>query len=78
MSNAEHLIENAIMCFQKHGNFDYFRRSKCNIEMAASVGINLADIERMAVHILFVFKPDWQYEAEDKLVKQYGYDVRGA
>ena len=76
MSNSEHLIENAIMCFESNGNFDHFRESRVNAEMAASVGISLADVERMAVHMIFVFKPDWVHEAEDKLIEMYGYDIR--
>lgn len=76
MSNAEHLIENALVYYEMYKNFDYFRSAEYNIRMAEEIGISLKDIEAMAIHILYAFKPDWEQAAEDRLVEQYGYDIR--
>lgn len=59
MSNAEHLIENAICTYEEYGNFDLFLSSKTNEEMAEMENIRLSTVTEMAFHVLHVFKPEW-------------------
>ena len=74
MSNAEHLIENAIGCYEEQGNFDIFLKSKYNKEMASAVGISLDDVTAMAIHIIWAFKQDWIQQGREEMIKRYGYD----
>lgn len=71
MSNAEHLIENAIMDFERDGNFDKFLNSKHNTVMAEMVGISLDDVTAMAIHVICAFKPDWIQQGRDEMIEQY-------
>lgn len=74
MSNAEHLIENAIMNYEKLGNFDIFLKSVYNREMADAIGISLDDVTAMAMHIIWAFKQDWIQQGREEMIKRYGYD----
>lgn len=73
MSNAEHLIENAIMTFENYQSFDAFHNNNINKAMAEMVGISLDDVEAMAIHVIYAFKPNWEEAERDRLVKLYGY-----
>ena len=73
MSNAEHLIENAIMTFENYQSFDTFHNNNINKAMAEMVGISLDDVEAMAIHVIYAFKPNWEEAERDRLVKLYGY-----
>lgn len=74
MSNAEHLIENAIMDFERDGNFDKFLRGKHNKAMADAVGIALNDVTAMAIHIIYAFKQDWIQQGREEMIDRYGYE----
>lgn len=74
MSNAEHLIENAICDFERNGSFDWFLSAPHNKMMAEDVGISLQDVTQMATHILFTLKPIWIEEEQDKMIARYGYE----
>lgn len=75
MSNAEHLIENAIMDFERDGNFDNFISDKYNKRMADAVGITLDDVTAMAIHIIYAFKQNWIQQGREEMIKRYGYEL---
>ena len=53
MSDAEHLIENAICDYEENGSFDRF------LACGVNKGIRLETVTEMAYHVLHAFKPDW-------------------
>ena len=75
MTNAEHLIENAMMAFKR----DYvskgekyrkiFFSSEMNVDMAKEIGINLEDIWDMAQYVWM----DWLRDPStiDELYKEF-------
>ena len=65
MSNAEHLIENAICDYEENGSFDRFLACGVNKTMADAIGIRLEIVTEMAYHVLHAFKPDWADRNED-------------
>ena len=73
MSNAEHLIENAICDFVRNNSFDWFHSAPHNKKMAEAVGISLDDVEAMAIHIIYAFKEDWIEQGRQEMVGKYGY-----
>jgi len=73
MSNAEHLIENAICDFEENGSFECFLSSEHNRRMAKAVGISLEDVESMAIHIIYAFKEDWIEQGRQEMIGKYGY-----
>lgn len=52
MSHQEHLIENAIDCVIANYDFEVFASKGHNQEMAAFLGINLADVWEMAEYVV--------------------------
>ena len=75
MTNAEHLIENAIMCLEKGNDYDAFVDAKHNREMSRVSGINLDDVWRMAQHVVYTLKPSWLWKKEDEMIEAYGYKL---
>lgn len=63
MSNAEHLIENALVCLENGGSFEGFAAGKHNQLMSAYSNINLMDVWQMAVHVYYSIKPEWEHKA---------------
>lgn len=59
MSDAGHLIENAICDYEENGSFDRFLACGVNKTMADTIGIRLETVIEMAFHVLHVFKPEW-------------------
>lgn len=59
MSDAEHLIENAICDYEENGSFDRFLACSVNKTMADAIGIRLEIVTEMAYHVLHAFNPDW-------------------
>lgn len=53
MSNAEHLIENAIFAMKHNQDLDKLLDSWPNDEMLRQTGIKKDDIIRMAAHIVY-------------------------
>ena len=80
MTNAEHLIENAMMAFkrdfERKGNDDKYRKSffssEMNIDMAKENGINLEDVWDMAQYVWM----DWLRDPStiDELYKELHTD----
>lgn len=73
MTNAEHLIENAITDMEAGENFELFSSKKYNKEMAEMSGINLSHVWEMAQHIIWSLKPAWLHEKEAEMEVRYGY-----
>ena len=66
MSDAEHLIENAIGCLEKGEDFVDFVTTKYNGDMCAKTGIDISDVWDMAYHVFRNFKPDWEKQAVEE------------
>lgn len=73
MSNAEHLIENAICCLERGEEFEEFASRKYNIEMAEMQHIDMRDVWLMAIHVVYTLKPHWLWQKEYEMVAAYGY-----
>lgn len=55
MSNAEHLIENAICLIESGKNFDAFSQNERNQTMANQTGIALQAVWEMANYVVFTY-----------------------
>ena len=75
MTNAEHLIENAICCLERNESFEVFSSQKFNIDMAEMQKINLRDVWDMANYVVYGLKPFWLWQKEDEMVAAYGYEL---
>jgi hypothetical protein len=75
MTNAEHLIENAVCCLERNEEFEEFASRKHNIEMAEMQHIDLRDVWGMAIHVVYTLKPHWLWQKEDEMVAAYGYKL---
>ena len=73
MSNAEHLIENAIIDMEDNKDFEYFSSQWHNKEMASESGINLDHVWAMAQHVVYTLKPIWISDKESEMEDLYGY-----
>lgn len=60
MTNAEHLIENAICSYEDSGSFDYFLSHSVNKKMANECGVDLGIVAEMADYVLHVARPMWE------------------
>lgn len=67
MSNAEHLIENAISVIEAGRDFNEYASMKLNCDMAKMSDIRLRDVWEMATYVVFTLKPYWEGEWWDKL-----------
>lgn len=82
MTNAEHLIENAMQAFKKDldgkendsKNRQSFFSSKTNINMANEIGVNLKEVWRMASYVW----TDWLRDPStiDGMYKELGLDKK--
>lgn len=59
MSNEEHLIENAVFCIERGQNYEDFADAKHNREMAKWSKMNLEQVWRMAIHVVYTLKESW-------------------
>ena len=75
MTNAEHLIENAICCLERNESFEIFSSQQHNIDMAEMQKINLEDVWLMAIHVVYTLKQHWLWQKEDEMVAAYGYKL---
>lgn len=79
MSNAEHLIDNAIACYEENHNFHAFHNDYFNQEMAESIDVSLFYIEEMAYYVCNALKEEWQEKweidnsAKKEWSKKWGY-----
>ena len=65
MSNAQHLLENAIISIEKNMDFEDFTIQLHNKEMAEISNINLIQVWEMAMYVVYNLKPVWQDEWEE-------------
>lgn len=73
MSNAEHLIENALVNIKNKDPHEYFFEARHNIEMAKACNISLDVVYDMAVYVYYTYMPSVQWNIEKKLKEEYGY-----
>lgn len=59
MSDAEHLIENAICSLEQNKTYEEFVDVRVNMEMAIESNINLQDIWNMATYVVCTAKRYW-------------------
>lgn len=52
MSNAEHLIENAICSIERNEPKEYFMEDYYNIDMAKALNIDLEVVYEMAMYVV--------------------------
>ena len=62
MSNAEHLIENAVSTIENNGDFTEFSSAKHNQNMAKMSRIDLTHVWEMATYVVFTLKQYWENE----------------
>ena len=76
MSIAEHLIENAL-CSMEKGNTNYedFSKDKLLQEQSKELNIDLHTLWQMCSYILYTYKPSLCEKLEDKIIKDYGYNI---
>jgi hypothetical protein len=63
MTNAEHLIENAVTALESHDPYDaysIFMYNPCNAEMAALAGVSLDVVWEMAQYCYTTLRTEWQ------------------
>lgn len=65
MSNAQHLLENAIISIEKNMDFEDFTIQPHNKEMAEISNINLMQVWEMAMYVVYNLKPVWEDEWEE-------------
>lgn len=65
MSNAQHLLENAIISIEKNMDFEDFTIQLHNKEMAEISNINLMQVWEMAMYVVYNLKPVWEDEWEE-------------
>lgn len=75
MTNAEHLIENAISFFEKSKDISYeeFKENQLIKEQAELIGVSILDIWYMAQYIHYTYRPSIRDEIEDEMIEKYGY-----
>ena len=63
MTNAEHLIENAVTALERHDPYDAYRKfmeNPVNAEMAALAGVTLDAVWEMAMYCCTTLRTEWQ------------------
>ena len=65
MSNEEHLIENAVCCLERGGEYEDFADAKHNREMAKMSGIDLRQVWSMAIYVIDTLKRKWVCDVVD-------------
>ena len=65
MSNEEHLIENAVCCIERGGNYEYFADALYNRDMAKASKIDLRQVWNMAVYVVYTLKHEWVCDVVD-------------
>ncbi len=73
MTNAEHLIENAIIDMENRKDFEYFSSQKHNKLMSEMCNINLSSVWEMAQYVVWSLKPVWLSDKEIEMENRYGY-----
>ena len=73
MTNAEHLISNAIHNMEDGKDFEHFSSQKHNKMMSEMSNINLSVVWEMAQYVVYAIKPDWLYDKETQMEERYGY-----
>ena len=75
MTNAEHLIENAIIRIDRGEDFKHFSSQKHNKLMSEMSGISLNTVWEMGEHIVWSLRPVWLSSKESEMEELYGYSL---
>lgn len=75
MTNAEHLIENAISDTEKGYKYEHFANEWYNKQMAKDCNIDLKYIWEMAQYVVWCCKPEWELEKQEQMEEIYGYKL---
>ena len=75
MTNAEHLIENAITDMEHGRDFEHFSSQKHNRLMSEMSNIALSSVWEMAQYVVWSLKPDWMLDKEIEMINRYGYKL---
>ena len=75
MTTAEHLIENALVQYEKSNDYNLFINNKILKEQSNEIGISLEHLYQMVVYIHSTYKMEVVYETTQKLVEDYGYNI---
>ena len=75
MSNAEHLIENAIIDMENGKSFEDFSSNENNKSMSEMSGIKLDTVWEMAQYIVYTVKPIWESDKAVEMEEKYGYKL---
>ena len=59
MSDAQHLIENAIHCIESGKSYEEFANATHNKANSKFSGISLEDVWGMATHMVYTLKESW-------------------
>ena len=65
MSNEEHLIENAVCCLERGQEYADFADAKHNRAMAEASRIDLGQVWRMAIYVVYTLKHEWVSDVVD-------------
>ena len=65
MSNEAHLIENAVCCLERGGEYEDFADALYNRKMAEACRIDLIQVWLMAVYVVYNLKPGWVSDTID-------------
>lgn len=74
MSNEAHLIENAVCCLERGGEYEDFANAKHNIEMAKWSKMDLKQVWLMAIHVVCTLKQIWVSDVVDYFQGQELFD----
>ena len=75
MSNAEHLIENALGCLESGRDITWFKDMFVNKEMFKYVNATAEEIWDMAIYVYYTYRPCIESDLTEELEKKYGYKV---
>ena len=75
MTNAQHLISNAIHNMEDGKDFEHFENQKYNKRMSEISNISLSSVWEMAQQVVYSIKPNWIYDKEAEIEERYGYKL---
>ena len=75
MSNAEHLIENALCCIEEDKDFKFFKDMTVNKEMFKYIKATPEEIWDIAIYVYYTYKPYIESDLIEEVEKKYGYQV---
>lgn len=81
MTNAEHLIENALQSMQiarsrNEDTYEAFQNEMNHVynkEMLREVCVTKKELWEIAQYVMYVYEPDIKYNLEEEMENRYGY-----